>query len=67
MVEVNLPNYKKFDNVYDVYSNFIQKVMKVIEKVAPIKRNSREWLDSEISKKLIIQNKLFQRCKKSSS
>ena len=38
--------------------------MKVIDKVAPmkikrIKRNSQEWLDSEISEKLKIRGKLF--------
>ena len=29
-----------------------------------IKRNSQEWLDSEISEKLIIQDKLFKKYKK---
>ena len=38
--------------------------MKVIKKVAPnqnktIKRNSREWCDSEISEKLITWDKPF--------
>ena len=59
----------KFDNVNDAYSNFIQKLMKVIDKVVPvkskrIKRNSQEWFDSEISEKLIIRDKLFEKYKK---
>ena len=42
--------------------------MEVIDKVAPvkskrIKRNSQEWLDSEISEKLIIWDKLFNKYK----
>ena len=56
MVETNFPEYKKFDNVNDAYSNFIQKLIEFIDKVAPvknkrIKRNSQEWFDSEISEK----------------
>ena len=44
--------------------------MEVIDKVAPdknkrIKRNSQEWFDSQISEKLIILEKLFQKYKKS--
>ena len=43
--------------------------MEVINKVAPfkskrIKRNSQEWFDSEIAEKLIIQDKLFKKYKK---
>ena len=62
-------DYKKFDNVNDAYSNFIQKLMEVIDKVAPvkskrIKRNSQEWFDSEISEKLITRDKLFKKYKK---
>ena len=61
--------YKKFDNVNDTYSNFIQKLMEVIYKVAPvkskrIKRNSQEWFHTEISEKLIIWAKLFKKYKK---
>ena len=69
LVEINFPEYKKFGNVNDAYSNFIQKLMEVIDKVAPvkskrIKRNSQEWFDSEISEKLIIRDKLFKKYKK---
>ena len=69
LVAINFPEYKKLDNVSDAYSNFIQQLMEVIDKVAPvkskrIKRNSQEWFDSEISEKLIIQDKLFKKFKK---
>ena len=69
LVEINFPVYKNFDNVNDAYSNFIQKLMEVIGKVTPvkyktIKRNFQEWLDSEISEKLIIWDKLFKKYKK---
>ena len=53
----------------DAYSNLIQKLMKVTDKVASgknkrIKRNSQEWFDSEISEELIIRGKLFKKYKK---
>ena len=53
----------------DAYSNFIQKLMEVIDKVAPvknkrIKRNSQEWFDNEISEKLIIRDKFLKKNKK---
>ena len=43
--------------------------MEVIDKVVPvkskrIKRNFQEWFDSEISEKLIIRDKLFNKYKK---
>ena len=60
---------KNLDNVNDAYSNFIQKLMEVIDKVAPvknkrIKRNSQEWFDREIPEKLIIWDKRFKIYKK---
>ena len=66
LVEINFSDCKKFDNVNEAYSDFIQKLTEVIDKVAPveskwIKRNSQEWFDSEISEKLIIQDKLFKK------
>ena len=67
--ERNFPEYKILDNVNDAYLNFIQKLMEVIDKVAPvknkrIKRNSQKWFDSEISEKLIIRDKFFKKYKK---
>ena len=69
MVETNFPEYKKFDNLNDAYSNFIHKLMEITDKVAPvkskrIKRNSQEWFDSEISEKIIIRDKLLKKYKK---
>ena len=37
LVEINFPDYKNFDNVNDAYSKFIQKLMAVLDKVAPFK------------------------------
>ena len=47
LTEINFPEYKNFDNVNDAYSNFIQKLMEVINKVAPIK-NKRIKRNSQV-------------------
>ena len=69
LVEISFPEYKKYDNVNDTYSNFIQKLMEVINKVAAVKSerikgNCQEWCDSKISEKLIIRDRLFIKHKK---
>ena len=68
--KVDFPNYHNFDNIDDVYSNFIQKVMGVIDLVAPIKlrrikQNSQEWFDGEVAEKTSVHDKLFKKLKKS--
>ena len=50
----------------NAYSNFIQKLTEVTDKVTPVKSNrikgnSQEWFESEISEKLIIRDKLFKK------
>ena len=69
MVEINFPEYKKVNSVNDAYSNFIQKLTKVIDKVAPvkskrIKRNYQQWFYSEISEKLISGINFLRNTKK---
>ena len=87
LVEISFLEYKNFDNVNDCYSNFIPKLMEVIEndcysnfipklmevidKIAPVKnkitkKNAQEWFESEISEKLIIQDKPFKKYKRTS-
>ena len=71
LVEISFLEYKNFDNVNDCYSNFIPKLMEVIDKIAPVKnkitkKNAQEWFESEISEKLIIQDKPFKKYKRTS-
>ena len=70
MGRVKFHNYENFANLSDAYSNFIQKLMEIIDKIVPIqikrtKTNSQQWFDSEISEKFRIRDKLFKKCKKS--
>ena len=51
-------------------SNFIQKVMGVVDLVAPIKsrgikQNSQEWFDGEVAEKKSVRDKWFKKFKKS--
>ena len=67
---VDYPNYYNFTNINDTYSNFIQKVMGVIDLVAQIKlrrikQNSQEWFDSEVGEKISVRDKLLKKFQKS--
>ena len=64
------PNYEKFDDVNAAYSNFFQKIMAAVDKIAPfktkgVKGNIHKWFDGEVSEKLNSRHKLFQKFKKS--
>ena len=53
---LHFPNCHNFENIKDTYSNFIQKVMGVIDLVAPIilrriTQNPQEWVDGEVAEK----------------
>ena len=63
-------NYENFININEAYSNFIQKLTSVIDKIAPcetkrVKGNSKEWFDSVVSEKINNRDKLFKKFKKS--
>ena len=50
------PNYEKYSNVNKAYDNFFEKLMEVVNKIAPlktmrIKNTSSEWFDRKISEK----------------
>ena len=64
------PNYEVFDDVNAAYSNFFQKIMTVIDKIAPfkikrVKGNTQKWFDGEVLEKLNSRDKPFQKFEKS--
>ena len=68
--KLSFPNYELFDDIDKAYENFIQKVMAVIDNLAPsknkrIKGTSQDWFDVEIIKKINERDKLFKKFKKS--
>ena len=67
---VNFPNDQIYNEINEAYNDFIQKIMGVIDKVAPIKErrvklNSQKWFDGEIADEIKNRNKLFKKFKKS--
>ena len=67
---LNFPNYRNFNDINEAYNDFIQKIMNVIDKVAPlkeirVKQNSQECFDGEIADEIKNRDNLFRKFKKS--
>ena len=59
-------NYENCGDVNKVYENFIQKLMSVIDELAPfktkqVKGNSQEWFDGEVPEGITLRDKLFKK------
>ena len=68
--QVDFPNYENFGDVNEAYSNFFQKLMTVIDKIAPykskqVKGKTQKWFDGEVLEKSNLRNKLFKKFEKS--
>ena len=68
--KINFPDYSKFTDINDAYSDFIGKVSLTIDKIAPmkeirIKNSSKEWFDEEILEEIEKRDKLLAKFKKS--
>ena len=68
--QVDFPNYETFGDVNEAYSNLFQKLMTVIDKIAPYKSkrakgDTQKWFDGEVLGKLNLRNKLFKKFKNS--
>ena len=67
--KINFPNYEYFEDVNRAYSDFFQKLMTVIDNIAPCKTkrvrgNTQNWFDGEVLEKLRSRGKLFKAFKK---
>ena len=61
--KVYFPNYENFSDVFKANKNFIQKLMSIIDKLAPFKTkqvtgNSQEWFDGEVLESIALREKL---------
>ena len=68
--DLDFPNYETFTDLDMAYSDFIDKLTKVIDCIAPLKKSkiknkSQDWFDREIAEKIAIRDKLFKKFKKS--
>jgi len=63
------PDYEVFTDINNAYSDFCNKVLQIIDKIAPIResrvRNSTQaWFDGEIRDKIALRDNLFKKFKK---
>ena len=68
--KVCFPDYENFSDINKAYENFIQKLMSIIDKLAPfktkqVKGNSQEWFDGDVLESIALQDKLFKKFKQS--
>ena len=67
---INFLDYEYFSDVDIAYSDFIQRITSVINKIAPfkeirIKNCSHSWFDGEILDKIILRDKRLKKFKES--
>ena len=68
--QADFRNYENFGDDNEAYSNFIQKLMTVKDKISPykskwVKGNILKWFDGDVLEKLNLRKKLFKKFKKS--
>ena len=68
--KINFPNYENFTNIDNAYSDFIDKLLSVIDVIAPnktarVKNRTQEWFDGEILEMIAHRDKLSKKYKKS--
>ena len=68
--KINFLNYEHFSNIDAAYTDFLNKLMKVINEIAPskeirIKSNNQDWFDREVADLIHVQEKVFLKFKKS--
>ena len=68
--DLNFPNYEEFTDIDLAYRDFTEKLTKVIDTIAPLKKsriksNNPEWFDREIAEKIAIRDKKFKKFKSS--
>ena len=63
---INFPDYEYFHDVDIAYSDFIQCITSVVNKIAPfkelrIKNYSQDWFNHEILDKIILREKCLKK------
>ena len=60
--QLKLPNYKDFNCINEAYLDFTQKLMAIVDKIAPmreirVKGNTKPWFDEDIIEKINVRDK----------
>ena len=63
-----MPDYENFSDSNKAYENFVQKLTRVIDKLASfktkqVKGNSQDWFDGEVLESMALRDKLFKKFK----
>ena len=69
MQKINFSNYEHLSCIGGAYTNFLNKLLKIVNEVAPskdiqLKYNMQEFFDKEIAELIQAQEKLFLKFKK---
>ena len=69
-MDLDFPNYESFADIDLAYSDFIEKLIKLIGTIAPleksrVKNNSQEWFDGEVAEKIAIRERNLKKFKTS--
>ena len=66
--KINFPNYCIFSNVNIAYLDLVEKILSVVDKIAPfkdlrIKNNTQDWFDDEFAKAIKVREKSLKQFK----
>ena len=66
---LKFPKYSEFLDINAAYSHFLQLIISVIDKLAPLKEirvrnNTQEWMDEEVLEGIRIRDKLLSKFKR---
>ena len=66
--KINFPNYNIFSNVNIAYLDLVEKILSVVDKIAPfkdlrIKNSTQDWFDDEVAKAIKLREKRLKQFK----
>ena len=66
--KTNFPDYSIFSNVNITYKDLVEKILSVVDKIAPfkvlrVKNNTQEWFDSEVAETIDLRDKCLKHFK----
>ena len=65
---LNFPDYSIFSNVNIAYKDLVEKILSVVDKIAPfkvlrVKNSTQEWFDSEVAEAIDLRDKRLKHFK----
>ena len=66
--KINFPNYNIFSNANIAYLDLLEKILSVVDKIAPfkylrIKSNTQDWFDDKVAKAIKLREKRLKQFK----